>query len=283
MLIDCHGRSLDLATPVVMGILNVTPDSFSDGGRFIETEAAVQHALQMVAEGAGVIDIGGESSRPGAVPVSAETELGRILPVLERLAGELSVPISVDTSKPEVMERAIGAGAGLINDITALSSEGALEVVAASGAAVCLMHMQGEPRTMQQAPTYADVVNEIKSYLAGRIQACIAAGIPRERIIADPGFGFGKTSAHNWALLARLREFRTLGVPILAGLSRKSFIGALLDRPVGDRLYGSLVAAGIAVFNGADILRAHEVAPTMDAVRLGYAAAGAARVPEASL
>jgi dihydropteroate synthase len=237
----------------------------------------------MIAEGAGLIDVGGESTRPGADPVGISEELERVLPVVEQLAHELQVPISVDTSKPEVMSRAIAAGAGIINDVNALRADGAIEAVAAGGAAVCLMHMQGEPRTMQKAPHYQDVVGEVKAYLADRIQACIAAGIPRERIIADPGFGFGKTLSHNWALLARLREFRTLGVPILVGLSRKSFVGAPLERPVDERLYGSLAAAGIAVFNGADIVRAHDVAPTMDVVRIAHAAAAAARAPEAAL
>jgi dihydropteroate synthase len=283
MLIDCHGLSLDLRTPAVMGVLNVTPDSFSDGGRFADADAAVQHARRMIAEGAGLIDVGGESTRPGADPVGISEELERVLPVVEQLAHELQVPISVDTSKPEVMRRAIAAGAGIINDVNALRADGAIEAVAAGGAAVCLMHMQGEPRTMQKAPHYQDVVGEVKAYLADRIQACIAAGIPRERIIADPGFGFGKTLSHNWALLARLREFRTLGVPILVGLSRKSFVGAPLERPVDERLYGSLAAAGIAVFNGADIVRAHDVAPTMDVVRIAHAAAAAARAPEAAL
>ncbi|MGH8495616.1 MAG: dihydropteroate synthase [Gammaproteobacteria bacterium] len=273
MLIDCHGRSLDLTTPVVMGILNVTPDSFSDGGRFTDLAAAVQHARRMVAEGAAIIDVGGESTRPGAAPVSAADELARILPVVEQLADDLPVPISVDTSKPEVMRRAIAAGAGFVNDVTALRAEGALDAIVSGGAAVCLMHMQGEPRTMQEAPRYEDVVGEVKGFLADRMHACIAAGIPRERIVADPGFGFGKTAAHNWTLLAHLREFRTLGVPLLVGLSRKSFIGAALDRPAGERLHGSLAVAAIAVYNGAHIVRAHDVAPTVDAVRAGYAVA----------
>lgn len=283
MLIDCHGRSLNLGTPAVMGVLNVTPDSFSDGGRFVDPEAAMRHAHRMVADGAGIIDVGGESTRPGAAPVEESAELERILPVVERLAGELQVPISVDTSKPEVMRRAIAAGAGFVNDVNALRADGAIETVASGGAAVCLMHMQGEPRSMQQAPHYDDVVSEVKEFLADRIRLCIAAGIPRDRIVADPGFGFGKTSAHNWALLARLREFRTLGVPILVGLSRKSFIGTLLDKPTVQRLSGSLAVAGIAVYNGADIVRAHDVAPTVDAVRVGHAAIAGLRERQISI
>ncbi|CAN5325908.1 dihydropteroate synthase [soil metagenome] len=272
MLLDCDGRTLDLRTPVVMGVLNVTPDSFSDGGRFTNVDEAVQHAHLMIDEGAGIIDVGGESTRPGAAPIEEDEELERVLPVVERIAAETQTVVSVDTSKPAIMRRAIAAGAGFVNDVNALRAEGAVEAVAKGGAAVCLMHMLGEPRTMQNSPDYDDVVGEVKAFLAERIQACIAAGIPRERIVCDPGFGFGKTSAHNWTLLARLREFRTLGVPVLVGLSRKSFIGAATDKPVDERLHGSLVAAGIAVYNGADIVRAHDVAATVDVVRIGHAA-----------
>jgi dihydropteroate synthase len=274
----CGHRALDLTRARVMGILNVTPDSFSDGGDFATREAALRHARQMVADGADLIDVGGESTRPGAPPVSVAEELDRVIPVIEALAGELAVPVSVDTSKPEVMRAAVAAGAGLINDVAALRRPGALAVAAALRVPVCLMHMQGEPGTMQQDPTYGDVVAEVAAFLAGRLAACEAAGIPRERLLVDPGFGFGKTLAHNLALLRGLPRLASLGVPVLAGLSRKSMIGALLGGvPVGERLHGSVAAAVLAVERGAAIVRVHDVGPTVQALRIVAAVGGDAR------
>ena len=243
---NCAGPAIDLSRPTVMGVLNVTPDSFSDGGRYANLADALRRADAMVAEGAAIIDVGGESTRPGAPPVSAQEELDRVLPVVERLARELPIPVSVDTSKPEVMRAAISAGAGLINDVRALRSPGALETVAASEVPVCLMHMRGEPGTMQQEPRYADVVAEVRAFLAERVRACESAGVGRERILVDPGFGFGKTLAHNLSLLRHLDRFTDLAAGVVAGVSRKSMIGALLDAPVGERLSGSLAAAVIA-------------------------------------
>jgi dihydropteroate synthase len=271
----CGHHTLDLTRARVMGILNVTPDSFSDGGDFATREAALRHARQMVADGADLIDVGGESTRPGAPPVSVAEELDRVIPVIEALAGELAVPVSVDTSKPEVMRAAVAAGAGLINDVAALRRPGALAVAAALRVPVCLMHMQGEPGTMQQDPTYGDVVAEVAAFLAGRLAACEAAGIPRERLLVDPGFGFGKTLAHNLALLRGLPRLASLGVPVLAGLSRKSMIGALLGGvPVGERLHGSVAAAVLAVERGAAIVRVHDVGPTVQALRIVAAVGG---------
>jgi len=261
--------TLDLARPRVMGILNVTPDSFSDGGRFLDREAALRQGRALVAEGADILDVGGESTRPGAATVSVQEELDRVIPVIEALAGELPVPLSIDTSKPEVIEAAVAAGASLINDVAALRRPGALAAAGEAGVPVCLMHMQGEPGTMQQQPTYRDVVAEVRDFLAGRVAACEAAGIPRDRLLVDPGFGFGKTLAHNLALLRDLPTLHGLGVPVLVGLSRKSMIGALLDgAPVGERLYGSLAAAVLAVERGAAIVRVHDVAPTVQALRI---------------
>ncbi len=272
-ILHCGAYTLDLARPRVMGILNVTPDSFSDGGRFLDRAAALRQGRALVAEGADILDIGGESTRPGAAAVSVQEELDRVIPVIEVLANELQVPLSIDTSKPEVMQTAVAAGASLINDVAALRRPGALAAAAGSGVPVCLMHMQGEPGNMQQQPTYRDVVTEVRDFLAGRIAACEAAGIPRDRLLVDPGFGFGKTLAHNLALLRDLRALCSLGVPVLAGLSRKSMIGALLDAaPVGERLYGSLAAAVLAVERGAAIVRVHDVAPTVQALRIVAAA-----------
>jgi len=271
----CGHRTLDLTRTRVMGILNVTPDSFSDGGDFATREAALRHARRMVAEGADLIDVGGESTRPGAPPVSVAEELARVIPVIEALADELAVPVSVDTSKPEVMRAAVAAGAGLINDVSALRRPGALAAAAALRVPICLMHMQGEPGTMQQDPTYGDVVAEVAAFLAGRLAACEAAGIPRERLLVDPGFGFGKTLAHNLALLRGLPRLALLGVPVLAGLSRKSMIGALLGGvPVGERLHGSVAAAVLAVERGAAIVRVHDVGPTVQALRIVAAVGG---------
>lgn len=256
--------------PLLMGVLNVTPDSFSDGGRFLRAEAAIAHARRLVADGADLLDIGGESSRPGAAPVGEDEELGRILPVLEALR-DVPVPISVDTRRPRVMRAALAAGAAMINDIEALEAPGALEAVAGSTCAVCLMHKRGDPATMQQDPVYADVVGEVKAYLAARIAACEAAGIARERIVADPGFGFGKTAAHNLELLRRLAEFAALGVPIVSGWSRKSTLGAITGRPAGERLAASLAAALLSAQAGATILRVHDVRETRDALAVWLA------------
>jgi len=272
MILDCAGKPLDLARPAVMGILNVTPDSFSDGGRYLAHEEAFGHACQMVAEGAAIIDIGGESTRPGATPVPMEEELARVIPLVQRLRGELPAMISVDTSKPEVMRAAVAAGAGLINDVYALRADGALEAAAELAVPVCLMHMQGEPRTMQREPSYADVVREVLDFLAERIACCEDAGIPRNRLLVDPGFGFGKTLAHNLSLLKHLDAFHALGVPLVVGVSRKSMIGAVLDAPVEGRLFGSVAAAVVAAWQGAAIVRAHEVKPTVEALRMTAAA-----------
>lgn len=266
MLLRCGTRTLDLSRPVVMGVLNVTPDSFSDGARHPDVEAAVAHGMRMVEEGAAIIDVGGESTRPGAEPVPQDLELGRVLPVIERLRQASDVVISVDTSKPALIRAASAAGAGLINDVRALSQEGALEAATASSCAVCLMHMQGDPRTMQIAPSYADVVKEVKEFLHSRARNCVAAGLAADRIVIDPGFGFGKTVEHNVRLLRHLRELGT-DWPVMVGLSRKSLAGRLTGRPPGQRLYGSLALAVIAVVNGARIVRAHDVAATVDALR----------------
>jgi dihydropteroate synthase len=265
----CGARLLDLTRPRVMGILNVTPDSFSDGGRHVALAAALERARAMVAEGADLVDVGGESTRPGAAAVTADEEIRRVVPVIEALAAELPVAVSVDTSKPEVMRAAVAAGAGMINDVAALRRPGAVEMATALGVPVCLMHMQGEPRTMQQDPRYDDVVGEVTAFLRARVAACTAAGMPRERLLVDPGFGFGKTLAHNLALLRGLPVVAGLGVPVLVGLSRKTMIGALLgDLPVGERLYGSVAAALVAVERGAAIVRVHDVAPTVQALRV---------------
>jgi dihydropteroate synthase len=248
-----------------MGVVNVTPDSFSDGGRFFEASAAIAHAQRLVEEGADILDLGAESSRPGAQPVSAEEELRRLLLVLHELRG-VPVPISVDTTKPEVMRAAIGAGVAMVNDISALRSPGALETVAVSDAGVCLMHMQGEPRTMQHEPRYGDVVAEVAAFLAERVAAAEAKGIGRERIAIDPGFGFGKSVAHNFELLRNLDRFTALGLPVVAGWSRKSTLGAVTGRAAEERLAASLAAALLAVQHGARIVRVHDVAATRDAL-----------------
>jgi dihydropteroate synthase len=268
------GLPLDLSVPRVMGILNVTPDSFSDGGRFVALEAALRQAERMVADGAAILNIGGESTRPGAGAVGSDEELARVIPVIERLHAEFAVPLSIDTSKPEVMRAAVAAGAVLINDVTALGAPGAVETAAALGVAVCLMHMQGEPRTMQAAPQYDDVVADIISYLDRRVTACEAAGIGRDRLLLDPGFGFGKTLAHNLELLARLGEFARLELPLLVGLSRKSMLGSVTGRPVEQRMPASVAAALMAVERGAQVVRVHDVGPTVDAIKLWCAVRG---------
>ena len=263
----CGPKTLDLSRPVVMGVLNVTPDSFSDGGRFLPVEAAVAHGVRLAEEGAAIIDIGGESTRPGAAPVSVDEELRRVVPVVERLRAATQAVISVDTSKPEVIREAVAAGAGLINDVRALAEPGALEAAAASGCAVCLMHMQGDPRTMQRAPSYVDVVKEVKAFLDEHVQRCRAAGVSSDRIVVDPGFGFGKTLEHNLELLRRLRELHD-ELPVLVGLSRKSMVGTLTGRGAGERVHGSIALAVIAALNGARIVRAHDVAATVDALKM---------------
>jgi len=270
---------IDLSRPRVMGIVNVTPDSFSDGGRLADTAAALRRCEQLVAEGADILDIGGESSRPGAVPVPLDEELARVLPVLQG-ALQLQVPLSVDTVKPEVMRRALALGADIVNDIGALQAPGALEAVAAfARAGVCLMHMRGDPATMQQRPVYDDVVEEVAAFLRGRLQALRAAGIAPQRIVLDPGIGFGKSVEHNLALLSRQAELLALGRPLLLGWSRKSTLGAVTGRAVGERLPASLAAALAAVQRGAGIVRVHDVAATVDALKV-WGAAGLLPVPE---
>lgn len=255
-----------------MGVLNVTPDSFSDAGRHIDCDRAIARAQAMIDEGADLIDIGGESTRPGAAPVAEDEELRRILPVLEALRS-VAVPISVDTRRPRVMREALAAGASMVNDIEALGAPGALEAVAPSGCAVCLMHMQGHPATMQQTPRYADVVGEVKEFLRRRLDVCERAGIARNRLVIDPGFGFGKTLAHNVALFRHLGELAALDVPVLAGLSRKSMLAAILDRPAADLAAASLAAALLAAQHGAKIVRVHDIRETRDALALWQALA----------
>ena len=272
--LDCGGRPLSLNRPRVMGVLNVTPDSFSDGGAFLGRDQAIRHAVEMVGDGADIIDVGGESSRPGADPVPLEEELERVIPVVEALRGELDCPISVDTYKPEVAREAVAAGAGLINDIRALQEPGAVQAIAELGVAVCLMHMQGRPRTMQEAPAYDDVVEEVAGFLDERRRAALDGGVAAERIVLDPGFGFGKTVEHNYAILRSLPRLSALGAPILVGMSRKSMVGKVTGRGAEERLAGSVAAASLAVWQGAQIVRAHDVGATVDAIRVVQAARG---------
>jgi dihydropteroate synthase len=269
--LKCGARALLLDRPRIMGVVNVTPDSFSDGGAHATTDSAVAYALRLVENGADLIDVGGESTRPGADPVSVEDEIRRVVPVIEKLVGLTDVPIAVDTSKPEVMRAAVAAGAGLINDVYALRRDGAMDTAAELGVAICLMHMQGDPRTMQDDPQYFDVVGEVHRFLADRALACQFAGIEKNRLLIDPGFGFGKTLDHNLALLRNLEQFTTIGPPVLVGLSRKGMIGAVTGQPLPDRLAGSLAAAVIAVQRGAMIVRAHDVAATRDALAVWQA------------
>jgi len=271
LILDCNGRGLDLSRPSVMGILNVTPDSFSDGGVFLSRENALAQAVRMAEEGADIIDVGGESTRPGARPVSTQEEIDRVVPVIEALHERIPQPISIDTSKADVMRAAVAAGAGFINDVRALRDEGALATAAALNVPVCLMHMQGEPRTMQEDPRYADVVAEVAGFLRDRLRAAREAGIPARSLVIDPGFGFGKTLAHNLELLRSLGKLRELGVPVLAGLSRKSMIDKALGLPVERRLYPSVALAVMAVQNGARIVRVHDVGPTVEALRMWQA------------
>jgi dihydropteroate synthase len=271
MILQLPSSSLDLsAPPRVMGILNVTPDSFSDGGAHAGLEAALRRAREMVAEGAAIIDVGGESTRPGAAPVAEQEELDRVVPVIERIRAELDCLVSVDTMKPAVMDAACAAGAGLINDVYALRAPGAAEVAARHRAAVCLMHMQGEPRGMQQNPHYEDVVTEVAGFLAERVRACEDAGVAPDAILLDPGIGFGKTDAHNLRLLGRLDALAGLGKPLLIGVSRKSLFGRLLGLPVDKRLHPGLAAAVLAVWQGAAVVRTHDVAATVEAIRTTY-------------
>ena len=270
-ILRCGDHSLSLGVPRVMGIVNVTPDSFSDGGRFDSAAAAIDFAQSLRTQGADILDVGGESTRPGAAPVPEEVELARVLPVVTALARDGAL-VSIDTMKPGVMRAALDAGAVMVNDVRALRAPGAMEGVAGSAAAVCLMHMQGEPQSMQVAPRYDDVVGEVRTFLAARAAACEAAGIGRERIAVDPGFGFGKTVAHNLALLRGLDAIAALGYPVVAGLSRKRTLGVLTGRPDGDRLAGSVAAALAAVARGAAIVRVHDVAATVDALRVWTAA-----------
>jgi len=270
-VLDCGGRPLDLSRAAVMGILNITPDSFSDGGVFLSRENAIAHARRMTEEGADIIDVGGESTRPGAQPVSVQEEMDRVIPVIEALHAKISLPISIDTSKPEVMRAAVAAGAGFINDVRALRDAGALEEAASLRVPVCLMHMQGEPRRMQENPRYRDVVADVGDFLRARLQAAQAAGIPAQRLVIDPGFGFGKTLEHNLELLRGLKKLQSLGAPILVGLSRKSLIGKALGLPVEGRLQASVALALMAVQNSARLVRVHDVGPTVEALRMWQA------------
>lgn len=274
-VLDCAGRALDLSVPHVMGIINLTPDSFSDGGRFNTVEAALRRALEMVSQGATILDLGAESTRPGALPVSEQEELDRVLPVLERLRAETDVVISLDTSTPAVISEGAVRGAGLVNDIRALSRPGAMEAAAGTAMAICLMHMQGEPGSMQRNPEYSDVVAEVGGFLAGRIAACEQAGIARQRLLLDPGFGFGKRLDHNLELLRHLEAFEAFGLPLLVGISRKSMLGEILGGvPVERRLHAGLAAAVLAVERGASIIRTHDVGPTVEALQVVKALEG---------
>lgn len=268
MKLTARGQTLSLATPQVMGILNVTPDSFSDGGTHNTPAKALEHARKMIAEGATIIDIGGESTRPGAAEVSSEQEAERVIPVVTAIARESDVWISVDTSKALVIREAANAGAHILNDIRSFSEPGALQAAAQSGLPVCVMHMQGEPCTMQQAPHYQNVVREVYAYLEEQVARCTAAGIEKNHIILDPGFGFGKTLAHNYQLLDKLDLFHHLGLPVLAGMSRKSMIGQLMDIPPDERVAGSVACAVIAAMKGAQIIRVHDVKETVQAMKV---------------
>lgn len=266
--LDCAGRVLNLSHPQVMGILNITPDSFFDGGKYLALDQAVLQAHRMVEEGAAIIDIGGESTRPGAMPVPLKEELRRVIPIIEALHQELSIPLSIDTSKPEVMRAAVAAGVGFINDVYALRREGALQAASELGVPICLMHMQGEPQTMQQNPTYVDVAEEVQAFLLARVAACTRGGISRKHLVLDPGFGFGKRSVHNLLLLRHLDHLCGIGFPVLVGLSRKSFIGAPLKALTKERLNGGLALATLAAWQGAAIVRTHDVRATVQALIL---------------
>ncbi|MCQ6263362.1 dihydropteroate synthase [Alcanivorax sp. MM125-6] len=269
--LTCGARTLNLSAPLVMGVLNVTPDSFSDGGRYTSRDAALRQAERLLAEGAAIIDVGGESTRPGAEAVPEQEELDRVIPVVEALTRELDALVSVDTSAPAVIRESAAAGAGLINDVRSLRRPGALEAAAATGLPVCVMHMRGEPGNMQDDPRYDDVTAEVIAFLRERVEACVAAGIPRHQLLVDPGFGFAKTLEHNLRLLAELEALRALELPMLVGLSRKGMIGKVLDRPVDERMPGSVAAAVLCVDRGASIVRAHDVKATLDGVRFAHA------------
>lgn len=268
MKLDCAGKSLDLSIPRVMGVLNITPDSFSDGGVFLQMDAALRQAERMAAEGAAIIDIGGESTRPGAHPVALEEELDRVIPVIEALQRELDIPLSIDTSKPEVMTLAIEAGAGMINDVRALRAPGALAAAVASGVPVCLMHMRGEPRSMQKEVLYADVTTEVLEFLEQRVEVCLDSGMERARLLIDPGFGFGKDLRHNLELFRDLPKFVSLGFPVLIGVSRKTMIGKMLGHEVDERVFASVALAALGANQGVALIRAHDVGATVDAVRI---------------
>ncbi|MES2580084.1 MAG: dihydropteroate synthase [Pseudomonadota bacterium] len=268
MIFNCGKFQLNLNRPHVMGIVNVTPDSFSDGGKFAQTNLAIEHALKLGKEGADILDIGGESTRPNAVPVSLQEELDRVIPVIEGLVKQVNIPLSIDTYKSQVMQAAIVAGASIVNDIRALQENDALSIVAESDAGVCLMHMQGTPQTMQLNPQYNDVVSEVKDFLQQRLQVCEAAGIAKDRILLDPGFGFGKTRAHNITLIQHLASFSSLGQPLLVGLSRKSVLGQVTGHDVDARLYASVAASVISAMVGAKILRVHDVKATVEALKV---------------
>jgi dihydropteroate synthase len=269
MMLHCGQFKLDLVSPRVMGILNVTPDSFSDGGNFSQLDSAVQHAIKLMEEGADIIDVGGESTRPNATPVSLQQELDRVIPVIEALvANDINIPISIDTYKPEVMRAAIAAGASMVNDVNALQEVGALEVILSTNVAVCLMHMQGTPQTMQLNPHYADVVKEVADFLLARVATCQEAGIAKNRLLIDPGFGFGKTRAHNIELIQQLDTLSELGYPMLVGLSRKSVLGQVTGGDVESRLHASVAAAVISVMKGAKIVRVHDVKATVEALKV---------------
>ena len=273
MIFYCGNFQIDLSSPKVMGIVNVTPDSFSDGGKFAATNLAVEHALKLAEEGASILDIGGESTRPNATPVSLQQELDRVIPVIEALAKQINIPISIDTYKPAVMQAAIKAGASMVNDVRALQEDGALNIVANSNVGVCLMHMQGTPQTMQKNPQYNDVVIDVKAFLMARLQASIGAGCRASNILLDPGFGFGKTREHNIALLQGLESFADLGQPLLVGLSRKSVLGQMITsqvtgNDVDARLYASIAASVLAAMKGAKILRVHDVKATVEALKV---------------
>lgn len=268
MIVHCGHFTLTLNRPHVMGIVNVTPDSFSDGGQFSQTHLAVEHAVSLVAQGADILDIGGESTRPNAVPVSLDEELSRVIPVIEALVQQVHVPLSIDTYKPAVMQAAIAAGASMVNDVRALQEVGAVETVAASNVGVCLMHMQGTPQTMQTNPEYQDVVTDVCAFLAERVRVCAAAGIDKQRMMLDPGFGFGKTRAHNITMIKQLEAFAQLGQPLLVGLSRKSVLGQVTGNDVDARLYASVAAAVISAMKGANIVRVHDVKATVEALKV---------------
>ncbi|UAB69728.1 dihydropteroate synthase [Vibrio sp. SCSIO 43132] len=268
MFLHSNNKTLSLSTPQVMGILNVTPDSFSDGGKFNRIDHALEQARSMIQAGASIIDIGGESTRPGAPEVSLQEELNRVIPVITALRAESDVWISIDTSKAEVMKQAVDAGADIINDVRALQEPGAIEVAAGAGVPVCLMHMQGQPRTMQSNPKYQDVLLEVGEFLNERVTACEKAGIKKEQLILDPGFGFGKTLAHNYHLLANLEKFHRFGIPLLAGMSRKSMIFKLLEKQPAECVVGSVTCASIAALKGAQIIRVHDVPETVEAMKI---------------